>query len=81
MPFCHLRFSAARGPERRYERIKVADETLGGALRNLRWEKKLEQADVASNLQVSKDTYRHWETNKRLPSHRHKRRLEVWLRS
>jgi len=55
VPFCHLTFSASRPIERRYERVKILNSTLGGALRQKRWQHRLEQNDVARILGVSKD--------------------------
>jgi DNA-binding XRE family transcriptional regulator len=67
VPFCHLTFSADRPVLRRYERVKVPGETLGGKLRQKRWERRLEQAEVAQILGVSTTTYRNWEVNRRTP--------------
>jgi hypothetical protein len=57
VPFCHLAFSAARPPERRYERVKVPHGTLGGAFRQRRWARGLQQSEAAKDIGISVKTY------------------------
>jgi transcriptional regulator with XRE-family HTH domain len=56
---------------RRYERVKVPEETLGAAFRAQRWRRRLEQSEAAEEIGVSVATYRGWETNRRRPDLRH----------
>ena len=74
-------FSILRPPDRRYERIRVPEATLGAALRVKRWKESLEQLEVARRLGVSKDTYRNWEMNRRSPSPRSQAAVKRWLAS
>ncbi|HEX7157676.1 MAG TPA: helix-turn-helix transcriptional regulator, partial [Edaphobacter sp.] len=68
MPFCHLAFSAARPPERRYERAKVPANTLGAAFRECRWARGLAQREAAKDIGISVKTYCGWETNRTMPA-------------
>jgi len=61
--------------------VKILNSTLGGALRQKRWQHRLEQNDVARILGVSKDTYRLWETNRRRPGRSHVTLVQKWLGS
>jgi transcriptional regulator with XRE-family HTH domain len=67
VPFCHLTFSAGREPERRYERKKVPEGTLGAAFRARRWARGLDQREAAEEIGVSKATYCNWEVNRSQP--------------
>jgi DNA-binding XRE family transcriptional regulator len=71
VPFCHLRFSASRPAERRYERAKVPAGTLGAAFRERRWSRGLEQWQAAKEIGVSTATYRNWEVNRAAPTVKH----------
>jgi DNA-binding transcriptional regulator YiaG len=71
VPFCHLRFSASRPVERRYERAKVPAGTLGAAFRERRWSRCLEQWQAAKEIGVSTATYRNWEVNRSVPTVKH----------
>jgi transcriptional regulator with XRE-family HTH domain len=67
VPFCHLRFSAVRPVERRYERAQIPAATLGAAFRERRWSRALDQRAAADEIGISVATYRGWETNRTRP--------------
>jgi transcriptional regulator with XRE-family HTH domain len=71
VPFCHLRFSASRPVERRYERAKIPAGTLGAAFRERRWSHGLQQWEAAKEIGVGVAAYRNWEVNRSVPTVKH----------